>query len=65
MEAATLKTKVREWCAAEDRSQAYLARQAEIGESHFSLVLKGERTLKPEVLLRLEAAMGLTEGALR
>ena len=61
----TLKELVHKWCGDEDRSQAYLARQAGIGEAHLSLVLKGTRTLKPDALARLETAMGLEQGALR
>jgi len=50
---------VREWLIQNDRSQAWLARRADISESYFSFVLNGLRTVSNAYLTRLEIVMEL------
>ena len=50
---------VLEWLERNERSQAWLARHAELDPSWISLILSGQREAGPQTLRKLEDAMGL------
>lgn len=54
----------KEWLFQQERSQAWLARQARISDEHLSQCLCGHRTPGPRTLARLERAMNLPVGHL-
>ena len=55
---------VMEWLEANQRTQAWLARNARINEGHLSQCLRGHRPVGQRTLYRLEKAMGLEPGEL-
>lgn len=52
--------KIRKWLEAEDKSYKWLADQMNISKSLVGLILKGERTLKPERIEELAKIMNVT-----
>lgn len=52
--------KVRKWLEAEGKSYKWLADQMNISKSLVGLILKGERTLKPERIEELAKIMNVT-----
>lgn len=56
---------ISEWLKANDRSQAWLARRADLSEQHFSRLMTGKiGNPAEETLRKLEEAMGMAEGTL-
>ena len=53
------QTKVREWLKQNDRTQAWLARKADISESYFSFILNGYKPVSEAYLTNLEKVMGV------
>jgi len=58
------KNTIRQWLTEEDRSQAWLARKAEINETYFSHVLSGRRPVSQALCTKLEDVMGYDPGYL-
>ena len=53
---------VRQWLRQNDRSQAWLCRQAGHSETHFSKQMRGHRRIDTYDLAALERVMGLSKG---
>lgn len=56
---------VLEWCEKNHKSQASLARKADINESTFNKMLKGTWNAQPDYLAKIETAMGIKLGTLQ
>ena len=61
---ASVEKTISDWLLEQDRTQAWLARKADMTQTHLNLILHGKRRPSVRALRQLERAMGLQDGML-